>query len=340
MVFSRLQHEEARLAQLDNQRGGVLAPTVWVLTDGKVGDDVQCLAVASALTPAFKKKIVAPGAPWSWLAPWGPVDPRDNPTKPTSPINGAPPDVVIASGRRAIPYARSVKARSGGRTLVVILKDPRMGRAMADIIWTPAHDRLVGANIFSTLTSPHEVSAKIDRAKREPAKAFADLPHPLLGVVLGGPSGGARYGVTDASALAARLRLAAKDFASLAITPSRRTPDAFLRTLSRELSSSNLFVWDRKGENPYFNILASADALVVAADSHNMMSEAMATGTGIYAYRPPGLASKIEWFVTELEKSGAIRALSDGLEPFNTAPVDATPAIIDEIKKRLGLAPR
>lgn len=314
------------------------APVVWVLTDGKIGDEVQCVAVAAALAKSFDKKVIAPRAPWSWFAPWGPIDPRDNRKSPISPIAGKLPDVMIASGRRAIPYARAVKHASAGRTLVIILKDPRARRELADFIWAPAHDQLSGANVFSTLTSPHQLAAKLDAARRNSATAIAQLPHPLLGFVLGGPSGGARYGKAEAVSLAASLQSGAKNFASVAIAPSRRTPNAFLQELRSSLSIENLFIWDSKGENPYLDILANADTLIAAADSHNMMSEAMVTGTGIYAYRPPGLSRKMEWFVTELEKSGAVRAFDNKLEPFDFAPVDATQDIVAEIKKRLGPA--
>ena len=50
-----------------------MAPRLWVLTDGKIGDDVQCLAVARALSPAFEKRVIAPRALFAALAPWGPI---------------------------------------------------------------------------------------------------------------------------------------------------------------------------------------------------------------------------------------------------------------------------
>ena len=322
----------------DNNANSKSAPKIWVVTDGKAGDEVQCFAVASALTDAVEKRVVAPRAPWSWMAPWGPIDPRDHPNSAESPIRGTLPDIVIASGRRAIPYARKVKVAGAGRTKLVFLKDPRMNHVAADFIWAPTHDRLSGTNVFSTLTSPHEVTAKIIAARNAPAMAIADLPRPLLGVLLGGPSRGARYDSEDARNFATRLQSVVKNFASIAVTPSRRTPAKFLQDLREGLSIDNLFVWDGSGENPYHDILAGADALVVAADSHNMMSEALASGTGIYAYRPRGLATKMDWFVTQMKETGAVRSISDEIEPFKHAPIDATPVIVAEIKKRLGLA--
>ncbi len=327
------------MTDLAGAQAGPSTPTVWVLTDGKIGDDVQCIAVASALSLTYEKRVVAPRAPWAWFAPWGPISPHDRPEKPESPINGAPPDIIIASGRRAIAYARVIKRTKAGRTRVVILKDPRIGRTMADVIWAPAHDRLEGANVFSTLTSPHQASAKITQARANPTGVIADLPRPLLGVILGGPSGGARYGPEQAEAFVSYLQSAADSFKALAITPSRRTPGAFIKVLRDRLFHDNLFIWDGKDPNPYHDILASAAALIVAADSHNMMSEALASSAGVYAWRPPGLAKKMAWFVDQLEAAGAVRPLSGAIEAFERPPIDATPEIVAEIKKSLGLLP-
>lgn len=98
---------------------------VWVLTDGKAGDEVQCLGIADALgvEPAIRR--VKPRAPWFWAMPFGPIDPAEAPDRPGSPIAPPFPDIVIGSGRRAIPYIRRLKTASGGKTFTVVLKDPR-----------------------------------------------------------------------------------------------------------------------------------------------------------------------------------------------------------------------
>src|SRR5690349_13533147 len=97
--------------------------TAWVLTDGKAGDEQQALGVAEALglTPEIRR--VRPRAPFTWLMPWGPIDPRERPAARGSPLAPPFPDLLIASGRRAVPYLRFVKRASGGRTYTVFLKD-------------------------------------------------------------------------------------------------------------------------------------------------------------------------------------------------------------------------
>ena len=112
------------------------SPRIWIVTDGKVGDLVQCVAVAKGLGLAFEERTVAPRPPWEWMAPWGPIDPRDGPGREDSPIAPPYPAIVIATGRRAIPYALHVKCESGA--FLVILKDPRISPRRANLIWAPA----------------------------------------------------------------------------------------------------------------------------------------------------------------------------------------------------------
>lgn len=305
---------------------------IWVLTDGKIGDEIQCLAVARALGGSVEKRVVAPRPPWVWMSALGAIDPLERRGVAQGPISGTPPDLIVASGRRVVPYAQAVKKASGGRTRLVYLKDPRAGRNAADVIWAPAHDRLSGANAFSTLTSPHDLSARIAARRAAPGAAVAALSKPLLGVVLGGGGG---YGAEEAAAFADRLNVAGADYAAIAITPSRRTPSAFMEALRERLRRPHIYVWDGKSENPYVDILAQSDALIVGADSHNMISEAVAAGVGVYAYRPPGLAKKLAWFVDQLEAQGAARPFEGPAPPFAHAPMDATPEIVAEIRKRL-----
>ena len=184
---------------------------IWTLTDGKIGDRVQCAGVATALGGEIENKTVAMRPPFEWFAPIGPIDPRQSPEAANSPIAPPYPDVVIASGRRAIAYARVIKRRSGGATFVVLLKDPRIRARFADLIWAPLHDRRTGPNVFSTLTSPHGLGPLLDHARAAPVPQIAGLHKPMLGVVLGGVGGGARYDARSAADLAAKIKTEALD---------------------------------------------------------------------------------------------------------------------------------
>lgn len=309
---------------------------VWVLTDGKAGDAVQCVAVASALGFPFEERKTAPRPPWEWMAPWGPVDPREAPGRNGGPLEGPFPDIAIISGRRAVPHARALKKASGGAVRIVMLKDPRFARAAPDVLWAPAHDQLKGENVISTLTTPHGLGAALEKPGALCA-AIATLPAPFLGVVLGGPSGGADYSGAAARDLAARLSKAGRDYKAIAVTPSRRTPQDFMAALKRHLIHDHVFVWDRRGDNPYRDILAHASALIVPGDSHNMTSEALASSAPVYVWRPEDIALKIDWFVAQVIAEGHARLFEDEAPFFARRPVDATLEIVAAIRARLGL---
>ena len=123
----------------------------WVLTDGKAGDELQALSVTEALGLEPEIRRVAPKPPFSWFMPWGPIDPRERPGAPSSPLAPPFPDLLIGSGRRAVAYLRYVKRATGGRTYTVFLKDPRTGlvdfRSVRDgrvvyLCWRLGEDRI------------------------------------------------------------------------------------------------------------------------------------------------------------------------------------------------------
>jgi len=300
----------------------------WVLTDGKAGDEMPCLGVAEALGLAPQLRRVRPRAPFSWLMPWGPVDPRERPEAPGSPLAPPFPDLLIASGRRAVPALRAVKRASGGRTYTAFLKDPRTGPGTADFIWAPSYDRIRGPNVLTTLTSPHRIGAdRIAAARVDPDPRLAGLGSPRVAVLAGGDSRHHRFTPDDVARLSRNLTTLAESGASLMITASRRTPPRLRATLQGLAARHRGFFWDGTGENPYVAILALADAAVVTADSFNMVSEAAATGVPILVFEASGGHRKVTKFLEELKKAGIIHVFHGRLEGERYPPVDATPII-------------
>lgn len=310
--------------------------TVWVLTDGKAGDEQPCLGVAEALGYATEVKRISPRAPWSWAMPRGPVDPRDAPTKPESPIAPPFPDCVIASGRRAVPYLRSIRKASGGKTFTVFLKDPRTGAGTADIIWVPAHDRLRGDNVIVTITPPHRLSpSRLAAARMIPDPRLIGA-HPHVGVLVGGNSRHHRFDAQDIIRFSTHLEQLARSGAHLMITTSRRTPDELVTEL-RKLGTRHpsTFLWDGSGENPYTAMLALADSIVVTADSYNMIGEATATGVPVLVFEPTGGHPKLTAFIKSLTQYGAVHPLTGHLEGAPYKPLDATQIVANRIMQEM-----
>ena len=313
--------------------------TCWIITDGKIGDEVHCFGIAGALGLSAERRLVTPRPPWSWIAPYGPPDWRDRPSRAGSPIAPPYPDIVIASGRRTVPYLLAVKKASGGRTFTVFSKDPYRGRKTADVIYVPAHDALRGDNVIATLTSPHRLTASgFAEARHMPDPRLARLPGLRVGMVLGGPSGQYRFTRDDAVRLAAIATQILTDGASLMITPSRRTPDFVMEALAAATAAARqagrVFLWDGEGSNPYLGILALSDAIVITGDSVNMIGEAAMSGAPIHIVESTGGHPKMTWFIDGMVKNGAARRWAGRLERFSYTPIDATPEIARGIAER------
>ncbi len=306
----------------------------WILTDGKIGDEVQCRGLAEALGVIPVIRYVAPRGLYAWAMPFGPIDPRERPHRAGSPLAPPYPDLAIAAGRRAVPYLRAVKRLSNGATFTVFLKDPYCSRSFADLIVVPEHDRLRGDNVITALTPANRLSAeKLAWARMKPDVRIDRLPRPRVALLVGGPSTHHRYGAKEAAELAAIGAKVAGAGMSLMVTPSRRTPKTVVDGI-RATAPAEAFVWDETGANPYLAILANAHAIIVTADSVNMVGEAVATGKPVYVYEPSGGHRKITAYLDRLEALGAVRRWQGKLEDWSYAPLNATPIIAAEIARR------
>ncbi|WP_243371323.1 mitochondrial fission ELM1 family protein [Microvirga solisilvae] len=298
----------------------------WVLTDGKAGDELQALSVVEALGVRPEIRRIRPRAPFTWAMPWGPIDPRERPSAKDSPLSLPYPDLLIASGRRAVPYLRFVKRASGGRAYTVFLKDPRTGPKTADFIWSPEYDRVRGPNVLTTLTPPHRVSAeRIAAAKSQPDQRLAALPHPRVAVLIGGDSRHHRFTEQDIARLGKDLATLAESGAGLMITASRRTPETLRQALIDIAGRHSAFFWDGTGENPYVPMLGLADFIVATADSFNMIGEAAATGKPILVFEPSGGHPKLDVYMDRLKGHGIVhpfegRLVGQAYEPLNSTP--------------------
>ena len=322
---------------VSDPRGIFVGASAWVLTDGKAGDEAPCLGLARAMGLSPKRRTVHPRRLFAALAPIGPIDPAERPNAPASPIAPPFPDVLIASGRRAIPYLRHVRRASGGRTFTIFLKDPRIGARVADIVWVPAHDTLRGANVLVSMAAPHLVSPlALRQARIEIDPRIGALPEPRVAMLLGGDSRHHSFVEKDRRTLVGALETILVSGASAMITPSRRTPPALVADLQRAAREApqRVFIWDGGGDNPYVQMLAHASTIIVTSDSTNMVGEAIATNVPVMVYEPTGGHPKIASFVDSLVKAGRVRKWLGRLERWPCASMDSTDEIAREIGRR------
>jgi mitochondrial fission protein ELM1 len=309
---------------------------VLALGSGAAGHEVNVLGVAEALGAPYEMRRVEPRLAFGWTAPFGPIDPKDRASAPGSILSPPFPDVVIACGRITVPYIRAIKREGGERVFAVFLQDPRHARAEMDLIWAPVHDALRGANVMTTLTSPHPFSpARISAARAAPDPRIAALPRPRCGILLGGPSRSQHFTAADISRLREVTRAILTQGFSVMATPSRRTPPALTAAVREGLGSAPGFVWDGQGENPYLGILALAEALLVTSDSANMVGEATATGAPVHLFDPSGGETfKRAASIDALIRAGTVRRFGGALESFQYCPIDSSGEIAREIARR------
>jgi mitochondrial fission protein ELM1 len=318
--------------------GEIIGQTAWIFSDGKAGHEVQCLGVAQALGLSAEVKRVSPGRLVKLTAPWGPVSRSEGFGRQGSTFSPPWPAFAFAAGRLTIPYIRALKHQAKLATYTIILLDPKTPASSADLMWVPQHDKRRGPNVVTTLTSPHGFSAARLAALRagRPAEIEA-LPGVRIAVLLGGPNGEYRFEPADAERLGRALRSLAAKGASLMISPSRRTPPAFLAVIDAATSEMPRLLYRGEGANPYADFLANADAFVVTADSVNMAGEAAATGKPIYVFEPTGGGPKFTRFHEGLRAYGATRLLPDNGCDFlqwTYIPLDSAIVIADEIQRR------
>ena len=310
----------------------------WIISDGKAGHEVQCLGVANALGLVTEIKRVAPGQIFRWSAPWGPVNPAERFGQAGAPFAPPWPAIAFAAGRLTIPYIRALKRRAGLATFTVILLDPRTPASSADLMWVPAHDKRRGPNVVTTLTSPHGFTAeRLAGLRAAMPPEIAALPSPRIAVLIGGPNGDYKFTAADADRMARALAGFSRAGAGLMISPSRRTPPAFLATIGAATAAAPRILFNGQGDNPYAGFLAHADAFIVTADSVNMAGEAAATGKPIYVFEPSGGGAKFSRFHQGLRTHGATRALPDDGGPivlWSYAPLDSAAIIAAEIARR------
>jgi hypothetical protein len=313
----------------------------WVVTDGNVGTQNQCVGLAEALglTPLVKR--VHMRSPWRELSPWLRWGKRFALDASSDVIAPPWPDLVITSGRHAILMGPSIRQRSRGRTLAVHIQDPMISPRHFDLVAVPAHDRARGANVLVTRGALHRVTpAKLAAAAARLGDQVQHLPRPRIAVLVGGDNGAYRLTPTLMGDFAENLVALSRAIgAGFMVTPSRRTGadnEAILRARMREVPS---VVWDGQGENPYFAYLGLADGIIVTCDSISMISEACSTGKPVYMVALEGDSTRFHKFHQAMTQAGMIRPFEnrpgDAFESWSYPPLDDTEQVAAEVRRRL-----
>ena len=327
--------------QAKNLIGNLAGKTVWVMTDGKAGMENQCLGLAEALialggeAPIVKR--LAPRFPWYSLPPQFWFSPLSTPDFDGELLTPPWPDILISTGRQTVAPALAIKRASSGATFCVQIQNPAWRHDAFDLLAIPKHDGVTGANLIETFGALHRVTPEKLSAEAEKFRAtLADLPRPLIAVLIGGSN--KQYRMTGAvtQRLAANLLTLCDDHGTgLAVTASRRTGAENEKHLRTALADAPCWFWDGSGDNPYFGLLGLADAIVVTADSVSMVSEACATGKPVHVIELDGGSAKFARFHDGLRAAGMSRPFDGALDTWTYDIPDDTARVAAEIVRRL-----
>lgn len=287
----------------------------WIVTEGLVGLQNQAIGLAQALGLPYELKVVKrPKGLLSLLSPH-----RHGLTCPW-------PDILISCGRQSVPVSLDIRRASENKTFTVHIQDPLTDPGHFDVVIVPAHDKLRGENVLVTQGAIHQVTPeKLDKAAQHFRPLLAALPHPLISVLVGGKNKHQNFSEISAHDLAKKLLMGATNSGGgLAISFSRRTGAANEAILRQKLAGVASYIWDGQGENPYFGLLALADAIVVTSDSISMISEACSTGKPVYVYELPNCGRRHKQLCESLIKGGLVRPFLGIIESWKYTPLQET----------------
>ena len=317
--------------------------TCWIVTEGMAGTENQCIGVAEALGVAYDVKRINLRQPWNSLSPYLRLETAKTFDPPLDPHpKYGWPDLLIASGRKSIAASRFIKRMSRGKTFTVQIQDPRISPTHFDLVAVPKHDPSRGKNVIVTTAAPNKVlPERLSEARTEFA-TFEHLKEPRVAVLIGGES--QTHYLSEGRTIELCKQLSKID-AGLMITTSRRTgkknEDILHDMLNANDHSTEHYIWDGKGENPYMGILAWADIILVTEDSASMLSEAGTTGKPVYMIKMDRKAdkpkSRIDKLHENLRQSGCLKEFEGYIDDWSYEPLNDAILVADEIRKRMNL---
>lgn len=304
----------------------------WVITEGMVGTENQCLGVTNALGIKPQVLKISLSQPWKTLTPWL----RGEMNNTFEPHLTPPwPDLLITAGRKAIAASRYIKKKSKGKTFTVHLQDPKCSPKHFDLVAVPHHDKLRGQNVIVTDGAPNRISGDILQKAQTEFAPFGKLSSPRIAVLIGGNSRTHQLTADTTQQLAKQLQTLE---GSLMVTASRRTGEENLKILRNALKGGHIYFWDGKTANPYQGMLAWADFILVTEDSVSMISDACSTGKPVFTIPMEGKSKRFDKFHAHMREIGTTRPFDGVLEDFSYPPLQDARKIADTIESKLGIS--
>jgi len=301
----------------------------WILSSGLIGCENQCLGVIERLGIETEIKKIKPSMAVSLFAPYG--TPFLNPQ-----VREPWPDLVIAAGRKTIPYLKYIRKASKKECKTIYLQDPRIDSKEFDIVWAPEHDSIEGNNVIKTITSPNRVTNELlNYHHDEWLDKLSKLKGPFIGFLIGGKSKAYNFNDAECEKIIQALNFVISNGYTPLITLSRRSPKKLSNRIKNLLINEKNLFYDGQGDNPYFAILKASEIIITTPDSANMISEAINVPKPVYYIDIKSNSKRFNKFINTLVNSGHIRPFENNIDYFQNKKLDPTKEIVDYIYKNL-----
>jgi len=317
-----------------SQQEKIADKRVWVMTEGMIGTQNQCLGVCDALSVIPTIIQVQLKEPWKTFSPWLGFEQSwsfdfDMP---------APyPDIIIAAGRKAIAAARFVKKKSPSTT-ILFLQNPKIDPKHFDLVAAPYHDNITGSNVIVTDGACNRINAPLLKEAAEKFDGVINTPNKLnIGVLFGGNS---RTHSLSEARMTEIIDLLTQIDAHFMMTASRRTGAQNFKILQRFADHGEHYLWNNQGDNPYHAILALSDIIFATEDSVSMISDAATAGKPVYVLPLEGSSARFDRFHNHMHDLGVTRLLTSDtkIETWHYPPLKDTQKVADALIKYMGLS--
>ena len=314
------------------------SPLIWFIVGDRLGDNAQVETLVAGLDLEIARKYVCVKAPWIKGKPKVIPSLHHLDTAKSDTLEPPWPDLIITVGRRLSMVALWVQQQSGGRTRLVLIGKPSGQAKSFSLFITSAEVQMPPAPNLLKISMP---LLRVDENKvRAAADAWRDrlanLPRPLVGILVGGPTNPFVFNrrVED-GLLQAAIDVVEKEGGTPYVTTSPRTPERTIKILREKLpAEARFFQWQAGAEdNPYHALLGLADGFVVTGDSISMLVEVAKLGRPLAIFALPyGILHKID----QLRRVGARRLYA----PDTGSRSDGTRRFLRAIGAVLHILPR
>ena len=259
-------------------------PRIWLLLGQRVGDNNQLLALAEEMGLPFETRSLHHNFLRNVARKQLSKTRLTFTAKSLRQLRPPWPDLVIGIGRRSVPVARWIKARSGGATKLVQLGNPRSDPDLFDlVITTPQYPVPARPNVVVLPMTMSRFRSPPQPSEGEAAWLSA-FPRPHVLLAIGGSTAYLDLAPEVLEQATRQLaERASKQGGTLIAVGSPRTQPELLAAARNAIDGIAPHVV-ADGVLPRFAVLlADADEHHVTADSISMLSEAVLTG------RPVGM---------------------------------------------------